>query len=277
MESNQNVKLTRTQESKNSTKIINVVLCITFLIIYIAVTIYGITCILNPNYDSSQAKLIVSSGICGILLSFLFPALDLLFGIKVNIVIKSSIFLFAFCSLVLGEAFCFYYKVSWWDTFLHYISGILFALIGSYLLSAIYKKDSISHKRVTLIIGGILISFSIGLMWEIYEFTFDSLFGTNMQKIIPEVDGLFNGGDSTSILNGSNDLIADFFKTPEGYKYALMDTMEDIVCCFTGGLTYLIIALFLTHKKESPFVQGIVFTNNNIITRVKNLKQKRID
>ena len=92
MESNQNVKLTRTQESKNSTKIINVVLYITFLIIYIAVTIYGITCILNPNYDSSQAKLIVSSGICGILLSFLFPALDLLFGIKVNIVIKSSIF-----------------------------------------------------------------------------------------------------------------------------------------------------------------------------------------
>lgn len=56
-----------------------------------------------------------------------------------------------------------------------------------------------------------------------------------------------------------------------------MDTMEDIVCCFTGGLTYLIIALFLTYKKESPFAQGIVFTNNNIIIRVKNLKQKRID
>lgn len=49
-------------------------------------------------------------------------------------------------------------------------------------------------------------------MWEIYKFTFDSLFGTNMQKIIPEVDGLFNDGDSTSILNGTNDLIADFLK-----------------------------------------------------------------
>lgn len=33
-----------------------------------------------------------------------------------------------------------------------------------------------------------------------------------MQKVIPKVDGLFNGGDSTSILNGSNDLIADFLK-----------------------------------------------------------------
>ena len=53
--------------------------------------------------------------------------------------------------------------------------------------------------------------FFIGLMWEIYKFTFDSLFGTNMQKIIPEVHGLFNDGDSTSILNGTNDLIADFF------------------------------------------------------------------
>ena len=98
-----------------------------------------------------------------------------------------------------------------------------------------------------------------------------------MQKVIPKVDGLFNGGDSSVILNGSNDLIADFFKTPAGYRYALMDTMEDIVCCLTGGLTYLIISLFLTYKKESPFAQGIVFTNNNIITRVKNLKQKRID
>ena len=112
-------------------------------------------------------------------------------------------------------------------------------------------------------------------MWEIYEFTFVSLFGTNMQKVIPEVDGLFNGGDSSLILNGSNDLIADFFKTPAGYRYALMDTMEDIVCCFTGGLTYLVISLVLTHKKESPFVQGIIFTNNNIITRVKNFKQRK--
>lgn len=56
-----------------------------------------------------------------------------------------------------------------------------------------------------------------------------------------------------------------------------MDTMEDIVCCFTGGLIYLIISLFLTYKKESPFAQGIVFANNNIINIVKNLKQKRID
>ena len=277
MESNQNIKLTSSQESKNSTKIINLISCVTFLVIYIAVTIYGIVCILNPNYDTSQAKLIVTSGICGILLSFLFPGLDFLFGIKINVVIKSSIFLFAFCALVLGEAFCLYYKIPWWDTFLHYISGLLFALIGSYLLAAIYKKDNISHKRITLIVGGILISFSIGLMWEIYEFTFDSLFGTNMQKVIPEVDGLFNGGDSSLILNGSNDLIADFFKTPAGYRYALMDTMEDIVCCFTGGLTYLVISLVLTRKKESPFVQGIIFTNNNIIIRVKNFKQKSND
>ena len=55
-------------------------------------------------------------------------------------------------------------------------------------------------------------------MWEIYKFTFDSLFGTNMQKIIPEVDGLFNDGDSTSILNGTNDLIADFLKLLKDIK-----------------------------------------------------------
>jgi hypothetical protein len=56
-----------------------------------------------------------------------------------------------------------------------------------------------------------------------------------MQKTIPE-GNLFNGGNSFADLLGSDAEVAAFFRTSKGYRYALMDTMSDLVECFGGSL-----------------------------------------
>lgn len=170
--------------------------------------------------------------------------------------------------MVLGETFTFYYKFSWRDTLLHFSSGILFSLIGTYLLAAIFKKDTIRHKNIVIVVGGTLICLALAFIWEIYEFSMDSLFGLNMQKIIPEVEGIFNGGNTSAPLLGTNEQIAEFFRSPEGYRYALMDTLIDLTVCFIGALIFIVFGTIYAHFKENAFQDKIAFTNQNIVNRL---------
>lgn len=277
MEINKNLEVKQNNESINKETFLHKIIFVGFIVIYTLLIIYGIISVFNPNYDSAQAKLICLSGVSGLLLTFAFPLLKIIFGIKTSSFIQVTIHSLGFLALVLGEGFCLYYKISWRDTFLHFYSGLLFSIIGAILISALFNKENIKHKTLIVIIGGVLISLSIGFIWEIFEFTIDSFFCTNMQKSIPEIDDIFNGGDTSLPLNGSNDIIADFYKTPSGYRYALLDTMEDIICCFTGSLLFIVLSFALLKFIPNLFDNSIEFTNNNIITRVKKHKQKNND
>lgn len=80
-------------------------------------------------------------------------------------------------------------------------------------------------------------------MWEIYEFGVDSLFGINMQKYIPLdfYDALFEN----ETIGMSVEEIASFYSTPEGYRYALMDTMGDILIDVGGAVVGTIASYYL--------------------------------
>ena len=58
---------------------------------------------------------------------------------------------------------------------------------------------------------------------------------------IPTVNGIYNGGNSNLPLLGDNKTIAEFFRRPEGYRYALFDTMYDMVVCFVGTMLTTIV------------------------------------
>lgn len=260
-----------TQESLNKTsKLANTLITVVWTCVYIGCLVYGTLKMQDPNYDLAQAKLILMSAISGILLTYVFIALEYLFGVKTAPTFRLMIQIFGALALVLGETFTLYYQIPWWDTFLHFTSGILFAFVGSYLLDAVFKNSQIQHRNIVLIVGGCLICLSVGFIWEIFEFSMDSLFGLNMQKAIPEIEGIFNGGNTFEELIGSSELIADFYKSPEGYRYALMDTMQDLTVCFLGVLLFGLISSILVKFKENAFEGKIAFTKENIIYRIKN-------
>ncbi len=262
-----------TQESlSKTTKFINTIIAVIWTCVYLGCLIYGIVKMQDPNYDLAQAKLILLSAVSGFLLTYVFGALDYLFGIKTTPAFRLMIEIFAALGLVLGEAFTLYYQIEWWDTFLHFTSGTLFAFVGTFLLDAAFKNSQLQYRNVVLIVGGCLISLSLGFVWEIFEFSMDSIFGLNMQKAIPEIEGIFNGGNTFEELMGSNALIAEFYRTPEGYRYALMDTMEDLTVCFLGVILFIVVSLILIKINDNAFEGKIKFTNQNIANRIKNKK-----
>ena len=125
--------------------------------------------------------------------------------------------LFIFSAQFLGELRDFYYKFSWWDNMLHCISGSILGIIGFmfvYFLNKTHiKKTKLSPFFVALF--AFCFAISMGVFWEIIEFSCDRLLGLNMQKFrMPSEDGL---------VDTMTDLIVDtlgaFVVTLIGYIY----------------------------------------------------------
>lgn len=110
---------------------------------------------------------------------------------------------FIFCSLFLGEVRGYYDKFWWWDLALHSTSGLLLGMIGFLLVHLLNETKSIAlyMKPGFVAFFAFLFSIGIGMVWEIFEFAMDQLFGMNMQK--PML------GDPSGLTDTMWDLIID--------------------------------------------------------------------
>jgi hypothetical protein len=89
-----------------------------------------------------------------------------------------------YASLYLGEFGNYYERFWWWDILLHSSSGFLFGVFG-FLSVWVLNEDPKAYLKLSpLFISVMSFSFSImtGVLWEVFEFSMDQLFGLNMQK-----------------------------------------------------------------------------------------------
>ncbi|MDE5715633.1 MAG: hypothetical protein K2I42_05820 [Anaeroplasmataceae bacterium] len=228
-------------KSKNQKE--NIYIFLISTLIYIGCFIFAIVQLFNPNYSVSLARLIILQSIGCTMIPLAFPLLEKVFNVTLHLSIKLFLVLFGLLNCLFGEVMEFYYVFHWWDDFLHFLSGGGVAMLAFLFMLNYTKKSMSSNRFLMCVVVGIMFSFSLAVLWEIYEFSADCLFGTNMQKSIPELDYLFNGGNSSAPLLGSDEAIANFFRKPDGYRYALMDTMGDFVCCFIGNVVYVIVTI----------------------------------
>ena len=231
------------------------IVSISFLILYIITLIIAV--IIN-HYNGMEAIEIFGKtmqGIAGIVIIFSFEIVEKMFKIEIAQSIRIILLIFTYCAIFLGTNLDFYRLIPSWDIILHFSSGILFTFIAFIIVKNLFLNDLPYKKNYILSLTmAVFISFSIAYLWELFEFTCDSLFHGNSQRFIPEVDGIFNGGDSSLNLNGDKDLIYDFFIKPEGYRYALMDTMIDMTVCFLGTMISTIgLTLAYKHVNEDSF------------------------
>lgn len=145
---------------------------------------------------------------------------------RLNIVIPSFMMIayavFLYCGVYLGEVRSFYYVVPHWDTILHTFSGFMLGALGFTLISYINKTDRIPLVLTPFFVAVFTFCFavSIGVIWEIYEFSIDYFFHTNMQKFALE--------DGTQLIGQS----------------ALFDTMKDLIVDCIGALVFSVIGYF---------------------------------
>lgn len=92
--------------------------------------------------------------------------------------------LFLYASLFLGEFGDFYNRYWWWDSVLHTGSGFLLGVVAFILVFTLNQSPR-AHLDLSPFFQALFaFSFAVaaGAVWEIFEFTMDSLFGMNMQK-----------------------------------------------------------------------------------------------
>ncbi len=111
--------------------------------------------------------------------------------------------IFVFASLFLGEIREFYTRFWWWDIALHSFSGILLGIVGFILVHVLNETEEIDLHMKPGFVAFFAFLFAVGMggLWEIFEFTMDSIFGMNMQKEML--------GDPSGLTDTMWDLIVD--------------------------------------------------------------------
>ncbi len=121
----------------------------------------------------------------------------------------SMYIVFLYCAIFLGEVRSFYYVVPYWDDILHCMSSVMSGIFGFMMISILNRNSSVTMKLSPIFAALFAFCFSVmvGAVWEIYEFSADSLFGLNMQKFILE-DGTVLVG-SAALADTMYDIIID--------------------------------------------------------------------
>ena len=157
---------------------------------------------------------------------------------KLDLVIPSNMLvlyaLFLYCAIYLGEVRSFYYNVPHWDTILHTFSGAMLGALGFSVINFLNKTDRVPMNLSPIFVVFFAFCFAVtmGVVWEIYEFTADGLLHTNMQKFGTEAGEPFLG------------------------RYALMDTMKDLIVDAIGAFVISVIG-YISLKYRKGWVERL--------------------
>lgn len=199
------------QSMKKKTLIVSIVATAVWLALFVAfipVACKGIV----PN-DVSRYLAFVA-----VLVMIWIPFALIFMRVKFDFTVLIVYIVFIFLVTLVGSGWSVYQMVSWYDTVIHFGSGVLIGFIGYTLIS---RNSNSKLEYFWLFIFIVAFAMLAGGVWEIYEFTGDCLTGSDMQ------------------------VTAGFV----GQK-AVWDTMIDLICDFGGSLIAAVCCMFLEKSKR---------------------------
>ena len=197
-----------------------------FTIIVFILTV--ITCIqLFFIHDSKQFNRQVFSLIQYVAFFLILNSPKLLkkYHLEVPVEVYIVVTIFAFLGLVLGDGLNFYGRIHWWDSLLHFASGVILSFIAMWMIQMLIGRHERHQLLDTVLIYIFVASFSLaaGAFWELCEYTTDDLFKTNNQKYMASTRG-------TIITKNDVPLVG---------HAALTDTMKDLALDLGGALVVI--------------------------------------
>jgi hypothetical protein len=132
---------------------------------------------------------------------------------RFNLIVPNTMcilyYVFLYCAIFLGEIFSFYYLVPHWDLYLHAMSGAMLGSLGFILVDWLNKDEHVKLSMSPVFVSLFAFSFAlaVGALWEIYEFSFDSILGLNMQKFMTATGEVLTGHNA--LHDTMTDLIVD--------------------------------------------------------------------
>lgn len=159
---------------------------------------------------------VIAASLVAMLVTFALMRLEKHHHVHLPRALLLTIMLFVVASIVLGDAYGNYGRFWWWDDVLHALSGVIAGLVGFllvYFFNARYNMH-ISPRFVALFAFSFAVT--IGVVWEIIEFSVDVVFGTEMQR--------WNMAPDETIIG-------------KAYQGAgLRDTMSDLIVASIGAV-----------------------------------------
>lgn len=145
-----------------------------------------------------------------------------LFHFSLHPVLELIYLIFVFIAQFLGSVVNLYSKIVWYDLFAHTISGFLSGYVAIYLFNQLghYKEKNLLF-QITYILG---LVFFIAGFWEICEFSFDQILGSNTQHAI---------------------------------ETGVADTMEDMIVAAIGGLAFVIFYSYEVLRDKILLTRGL--------------------
>lgn len=213
------------------------------------------------KWTVSQTKIIYVACFCGASGCWFVPLFEKALKIKVSILADIMIAVDVILSVVCGEMFGFYRTIPNYDKFLHGFGTAQIAIAG-YAISMYSLEHHGNMKNTKLMkfysfLFGFFLALGCQMLWELYEFTVDSIAGTDMQKYVP--DEFVNQRDpDTWMLTASDEEIAEYYRDISGYRFALMDTMGDVIADIVGsgcGLLFIRILFYFKPSLASKLIR----------------------
>lgn len=178
--------------------------------------------------------LMIVQCIAGVLVMFLPSVLGKKFKFDIPNYMFVLYYFFLYCAIYLGEVGSFYYRIPFWDTMLHGMSACMLGALGFSVVFMFNDSPEVSIKLSPLFVGIFAFCFAvaIGVIWEMYEFTLDSLFEMNMQKYRLETGQQLLG------------------------HTALIDTMEDLIVDVAGALLTAVVGSVTLRRRIREASEG---------------------
>lgn len=205
--------------------------------------VFGIidTIVNGKDYDGSNPVIQMFANLLGMFayeICQLFPKKNRmkLLSPRFQNITALGFFLGSFCGAYLN----FYYIVPGFDKALHALGTAEAVYIGyEYVAATQLKfKKSCPHQIATLCSLGLGFVFSSA--WEVFEFIYDQFFGGDAQHWSYANALKTAGGDPSKIFN--------LFPVSDPMRFALMDTMGDIVLNFVGGFIMYAILCIIPYR-----------------------------
>ena len=176
--------------------------------------ILGIVAFFLPNFISKKAKIVIPS--------------------KMYI----AYILFLYGAVFLGEVRNYYHRIPYWDTMLHTLSGAMFGALGFSVVNILNKNEKVHVKLSPIFVAlfSFLFAVTLGVIWEIFEFTVDGALGVNMQKFALE--------------NGIK-LVG---------RAAVIDTMQDLIVDSIGAFVMSVIG-YISLKYKKGWIEKLLIKN----------------
>jgi hypothetical protein len=141
-----------------------------------------------------------------------------------------TLLLFSMAAIVAGEIYGAYSALWWWDDMLHTLAGVIFSTTGFLIVYFLNGRYSMAISPLLIATFAFTFAITIGVLWEIFEFTIDLFFHTALQQWDLPMNSILMGQSYQGV--------------------GLRDTMSDLIVTWVGAsVTSIFIYLIYKYKR----------------------------